>query len=282
MNTSFSTVTLLSFAQFADNWLLQRGQAYINTTSQLYYQPDTSLPSSLVAYAAPFKSFVWDSGVSGATILNSVSGDINLSRGQSGMMVDFVNGRVLLPAAVGTNAVISGSYAFKELNVYFANQSAERMVFSDKYYLNSRFGNSPTGLPPVGAMVTPCVFVTDAHTENDPWAFGGTYCTKPGVTLNILAENMTQLEGAMSLLGEMKQTYFPQVPTSGWPLNYYGDYKSGQGYNYMTTTQQYGTTNNLYYVSDVRASKVADYAKVDEAIFLGIVDLTLEYVRMLR
>lgn len=40
---SFGTVTLLSFYEWLDNWLLQRGQAYTNNTSRFYYQPDPTL-----------------------------------------------------------------------------------------------------------------------------------------------------------------------------------------------------------------------------------------------
>ncbi len=284
MNTSFSTVTLLSFYQWADNYLLNKQQAYINNVGPLYYQPDTSLPASLVAYASPFKSFVWDSGVSGANILESVSGSAGtIHRGQSGMMVDFVNGRVLLNAAVGTNATISGSYAFKELNLYFANQSQERMVFSDKYYLNSRFSRPATGIPPANDMVTPCVFITNATSTNDPWALGGLYNTKATFSLNVLAENLTQLEGTLQAFVDAKDTNFPQLPPSAWPLNNYGDYKSGHsGYNYQQVLAQYGAGNNVYSITDVRASKVSDYAKIDEAVFLGLLDITIERARTIR
>ncbi len=284
MNTSFSTVTLLSFYAWADNYLLNKSQAYINNVGQFYYQPDTSLPASLVAYASPFKSFVWDSGVSGANVLESISGSAGvIHRGQSGMMVDFVNGRVLLNSAVGTSATISGSYSFKELNLYFANQSQERMVFSDKYYLNSRFSRPATGIPPANDMVTPCIFITNAASRNDPWAFGGVYNTKASISLNVMAENLTQLEGTLQAFIDAKETVFPQVPPSVWPLNNFGDYKSGHsGYNYQQVIAQYGGGNNQFYISDVRASKVSDFAAVDEAVFLGLVDITIERARTIR
>ncbi len=289
MKTSFNTVTLLSTYCWLDNYILQKGQAYINNTSRLYYQSDSRLGTGYVTYAAPFKSFVWDSGVSGAQIINSVSGSIGtMSRG-TGMKVDFVNGRVIMDASVGKTAIISGSYAFKELNVYFTNQTQEQMVFSDKYYLNSRFGNElPTGAPPNNwdprlkayNMVTPCIFVTIAHTENEPFAFGGTYCTKAAVTLNVLAENSSQLEGVLSLLADAKDVIFPQIETSQWPLNAYGDYKSG--YNYQTILQNNCAGNNQYWITDVRTSKVSDYAKIDESIMLGVIDLSIEKVRSIH
>lgn len=281
MQPQFATTTLLSVYAWLDNLLLQKGQAYTNVTTPLYYTPDPRLGPGFVTYAAPFKSFVWDSGVSGATIFNTVSGSINgtpfsLSRGQSGMMTDFVNGRVILPASFGTTAIVSGSYAFKDFNLYFANQSQEQILFTNKYYLNSRF--ALTGRPPAYDMVTPCIFITNGNSQNENWAFGGTYNTVMTIAINVLAENMSQLEGALSILTDQKDAYLPQLGTTTWPLNFYGDYKPS-GWNYQSEIAQYGTPGNLYRISKVKCSKASDYAKFDESIFLGLADLTIERVR---
>ncbi len=289
MNTQFSDLTLLSVYQWADNYLLQNGQAFTNVTTQLYYQADPVLDPQYVAYAAPFRSWVWDSGVSGANIINGVSGSITLGRGQSGTLIDFVNGRVLLPAAAGTGQLISGSYAFKDFNLYFANQTAETMVFANKYYLNARF--TPTGgLPPTQwnpltnsyNMVTPCIFVTNANVENKPFIFGGVYNTTTTISLNVLAENMGQLEGCLSLFTDAQDVAFVQTTPAQWPLNFYNDYKNGSGYNYVSLVQQFGTPANQYNITSVKVSKVSDYAKMDESTFLGLVDITVVKPRRIR
>jgi hypothetical protein len=281
MQPQQATTTLLSVYPWLDYLLLQKGQAYTNITTPLYYTPDPRLGTGFVTYAAPFKSFVWDSGVSGAIIINGISGSINgqpfsLSRGQSGMMTDFMNGRVILPASFGTKAIVSGSYAFKDLNVYFMNQSQEQMIFSNKYYLNSRF--SLTGRPPAYDLVTPAIFITNGNSENNNWAFGGIYNTVNTIAINILAENMSQLQGVMSLLIDQKNAYMPQLSGGAtWPLNFYNDYKPG-GWNYQTQIAQ-SNPGSLYFISKVKATAVSDYAKIDESVMLGIVDITVERVR---
>lgn len=281
MKPQFATTTLLSVYPWLDYLLLQQGQAYTNVTTPLYYTPDARLGPGFVTYQAPLREFVWDSGVSGATIFNTISGTINgtpfsLSRGQSGMMTDFLNGRVILPASFGTNAIISGTYAFKDFNLYFANQSQEQIVFSNKYYLNSRF--ALTGRPPAYDMVTPAIFITNGNSQTNAWGMGGIYNTVITIAINVLAENLSQLEGALSLLADQKDAYLPQLGTTTWPLNEYGDYKPS-GWNYQTTIAQYGTPGNLYRISKVRCSKVSDYSKIDESMFMGIADLTIERVR---
>ncbi len=287
MAPQFSSTTLMSFHLWLQNYIEQKGQAYTNTSSRLYYQPDTQLPQ-YVAYASPFRSWICDSGVSGAQIPSCISGSLGLGgtgfvgRGQSGMIIDYENGRVLFPASVGSNAIISGSYAFKDINVYKANETAETMVFTNKYYLNSRFARPITGIPPPYDEVTPCIFVSDAHTSNAGFALGGTYNTTMHVTLNVFAETMTQLEGVNSMLTDAVDLCFPQLPFSAWPLNFIGDYKGGTGYNYQALKQQNNTPANLYSITEVRASKVGDGVKIDEGIFLGMVDVTIERLRAIH
>lgn len=279
MTPQFSTITLLSTHLWLDNWILQRGQAYTNTTSRLYYQADSGLGSAYVAYASPFRQWVCDSGVSGALVTSRVSGSIGIggtgivNRGQSGMIIDYENGRVIFPSIVGTGHLITGSYAFKDINIYKANETLEKMVFTNKYYLNSRYARPITGIPPPRDMVTPCMFVTSAHTTNKPWTFGGVYYTTNTVSLVVLAETMNQLEGSLSLLTDAKDACFPQLNLNVWPLNSFGDYKSG--YNYEIIKNQYGTPGNLYTIVESNASKVGDDAKIDDNIFIGLVDLTI-------
>ncbi len=373
MNTSFSTVTLLSYYQFLDNLILQNGQAYFNNSGQFYYQPDSRLPSGYVAYASPFRSFVWDSGVSGATIIQSVNGfffdasgrssfgmdtvysgvyfpqidttqtpgdtlliafdtgayvsivsgtgyqsgnniwftdslaqtlairisgsgatdyidvgittfgnGIPINRGDYGMSIDYVNGRVIFASGddIGTTATLSGSYSVKDVNTYFANQSAERMVFTNKYYLNSRFARPATGIPPPYDMVTPCLFITNVREINDPWALGGTYATNITLTINVLGETLPQVDGILQIVADSVDTVFPQLPTSAYPLNSLGDFKSG--YSYPAVRAQYGTTNNLYYVNRADVSKVNDGVKIDQGLFLGTADVEISRYRTIR
>lgn len=282
--TSFSTVTLLSFGQWLDNWLAGTGQGYFNTSSRLYYQPDPRLPAGNVAYASPFRSWVCDSGVGGAIIADRVSGSLGpggtgaITRGQSGMIVDYANGRVIFPSSVGTSAIISGSYAVKEFNVYFANQSAERQVFTTKYALNSRF--NCTGIPPPYAMVTPCVFISNEVSENDNWAFGGLYNTRHDLTVYVMAETPGQLEGALSVMADAYEAHFPQLDTSTVPLGPSGDVKSG--YNYGTLLAQYGTPGNVYTITDVQATKIGDGVKLDQNIWMGACSFTVERARTIH
>ena len=129
MEQSFSSKVLLSFAQWLDNRILQDGVAFTNTTSQMYYRPDGRLGTGYVTYQAPFKPFAYDSSVSGAIVINSVSGSFGeLSKGQLGLAIDYENGRAIFPANFGVDKIVSGTYSFKDFGIYFSNQSQETII----------------------------------------------------------------------------------------------------------------------------------------------------------
>lgn len=371
MKTQFSTTALLSFYQWMDNYLLQRAQAYTNYTSQLFYQPDSTLGTGYIAFAAPFKSFVWDSGISGATMFNAVSGyffdsslfsgmvgtppyttvifpqvsvsgsalvplqftlsdgsyfsiasgtgivsgqsiffpdniaqtgilrisgvtsgyeDVTfvidgsptiIRRGDQGTMTDFINGRFIIPSnLLLPNAVLSGSYAFKDFNVYFANQAQNPAVFTNKYYLNSRFNRQITGVPPPFSMVTPCIFISNVGEETPEWSIGGKYDTTFTIKASIMAETVGQLEGAISYLTDSVNSVFPQLESNVWPLNSFGNFKSG--YNYQEVLEQYSTPSNQFMVTSAKGKKIPDSTKINESLFLGEVTFKVEKPRYIR
>lgn len=280
MRTTFSTTALISTHLWLDNYITQNGQAFFNNTSRLYYQPDPSLPTGYVAYASSFRSWVCDSGVSGAFLPTSISGTTGPLTRTSGAVFDFNNGRVLLPSSYGANQTITGTYAVKEINVYKMNETADKSTFTDKYYLNSRFGRPATGIPPAGDLVTPCIYITDTNIQNENWAFGGVFNTTRTVTLNVIAENMGQLEGVLSLLADAKYVNFPQLNTNVWPLNPLGDWKSG--YNYQTILNQYGSPGNQFTITSARSSKVSDAVKLDDDLECGVVELEISKPRTIH
>lgn len=370
--TSYTTVTLLSFAQWLDNWLLDHEQQYFNTNSRLYYQPNAS-PTGAMIFSSPFRSFVWDSGVNGAVIFNGISGyffnasgytssgmgeiysgvifpqigisgfdgppaQINFGTGayisiasgygvQSGnsifftdsiaqtgavrvsgfdsntyqdiivtidgspvkidanawgMNTDYVNGRLIAPNGVlAPTAIISGAYSVKGFNLYFANQSQERIVFTNKYYLNSRFNRSQTGIPPANQFVTPCIFISSPMEENEPAGFGGVYNTKNLISMNIFAETQGQLENALSAIMDLEQKSFPQIPPSESPIGPSGTLKNG-GYSYNNVLAQYNNPGNLYLVQNVQASKMSDSVQADQSLFIGLAELEVTKVRTIH
>lgn len=283
MITTFAQNAFASFCYWADNHITSNYQAYRNHTSRLYYQADPELGPSFVAYASPFKQWVYDVGVPGAKVLTGISGSLSLVRGQSGMKVDYDNGRVILNAAVGKNLNISGSYAFKDFNFYQSDETEESLLSNTKYYLNSRTKPpAASGIEPY-SFVTPCAFATVLDFQNDPFAMGGLENSKLYISLVVYAETSWQLNGYLSAFADAADKHFPLLTATGSPINQYGDIKTGlfpTGYSYAAIAAQAGTPGNLLYVESVKSSKISDRTDINPDVYAGIVQIEISKPRI--
>ena len=154
MKPQFQHDATSSFALWLDHYLVHCGEAYSNKQGELYYMPDERLPmypddpvNGLVSYNSEYKQWVYDSDITGAVIPSGVyidtgDGAYNFcERGQSGLSLDFENGRVLFDGIFfPTNYAdlrISGDFSVKDINIYLADDTEENLVIQNKYNLET-------------------------------------------------------------------------------------------------------------------------------------------------
>ena len=267
---------------WVENRLLNNAQAYVNLTTRLYHTPDPSLGTGYVAYAAPYKQWVYDSGVAGAEIINSVSGNFGTyERGDNGLKIDYNNGRVILDASVGTNLIMTGSYAFKEVNFY-AQPDTHEQVYSEytdgKFVRNPMYNNSgQTGASP-NSIMTPAVFITKLNGMNEPFAMGGQQNSVRGFSFLILADSQYQVDVFSSVMTDARDKYIPLLDIKDDPINEWGDLKSGYNYNNLKNSKN--TAGNLVFIDSVDASKVSDRYRGPDTVYLGICNIDLSFPRL--
>ena len=214
-----------------------------------------------------------------------VSGSVTtISGGQYGMQMDYQNGRIIFPVSqISPSYSFSGSYAIRDFNLYFANGGGDKMVFSNKPYLNSRFNRALSGMPPPHQRVTPAIFISTQSLANNPKSLGGGYLydTEINMKLDVWAETAGQLENVLSLLIDSKDLCFPELTEAQWPLAPSGGLKSAP-YSYKALFTGLYTPANLYSITKVRSSKYNDSIALDQSVFGGKVELTLQRTRRLR
>lgn len=262
---------------------MQQGLAYQTLTMRLFPTVDRSIPAGFQSYSAPLKGWVYDSGVSGAHIIQSISGggfSSPLTR-DSGIHIDYPNGRILVPTSLGTNLTLTGTASITEVNHYLANESEEEILTQGKYFVNPRFRSTLTtsGVPP-GVFATPAVFVNPLTAKNTPFEFGGRVDSRSTLTLTALAETSYQLNAILDIWRDARYQSFPVFSLVNDPLDQWGDVKGGTGYNYLAYSATHGTPGNLAYIEDVRAAKISDKLKLNPQLFAGIIDVEVSFVRM--
>ncbi len=277
MTPQFSNITDLSFFYWLQNEISTKGQTYFTGNSQLFYYNDTRLPSPYVTFNAPFKQWMIDSGIT--FVPNSVSGSFGtLTRGQSGLMFDYDNGRVIM-TGVGTGLAISGSYTFKEFNYYLSNETQEQVIFNTNYYLNPRFAPGTGAIPPY-TIALPAVFVCNLNSNNTPFSFGGEDQTVQNYGLVFMAENINQINALKSICRDATYKYIPQLQIADDPINEWGDFKNGTGFAYSNLVALRGSPNNLYRIDRVMTSTLSDrWVKPNYTIFMGLADFDISRIR---
>ena len=96
MKEQFQHKLTTSFFLWFDNFLLTKGEAFSNKTGEFFYYDDTRLDSTYKAYGSPFKQWVTDSSVTGATVPSGVYIGGDFSGRNNGVVIDFENGRALV------------------------------------------------------------------------------------------------------------------------------------------------------------------------------------------
>jgi hypothetical protein len=277
MNAQFLHKAELGFILWADNFICNRAQAFTTTTERLYPMVDPRLPTGWVSYSSPFKSWICDSGVNGAYIPNSISGSFGtILEGQSGMMIDFDNGRVIFTGgSFPTNLVMSGTFSAKDFNIYPSNDGMEALIVENKYFNNSRYNRAETGVNPYD-YVTPAIAVNISISENKPWAIGGLRESRPIVTALIMADTDYQLQSALSVFTDSSEKYFPQLEMSQDPIGVYGNLKSGYNYSNISSA---APMNDFIFIESVRGSKVSDRVKGNQELYYGLLEFRLSTAR---
>lgn len=269
-----------------DYYLLSKGKAYTNMSGvKLYNYEDDRLDPSLQVYGSPYKQWVFDSSIDGATIPDGVivgntpSGAYNPgTTGRDGTFIDFDNGRVLT-SSPNSNYDITCDFAVKDFNIYFTNETEDDLIAERKHVVNSRLPRPDLSFISPYDQVLPAIFINTSTAQNKDFAFGGMEETTITSTATILAEDSYQLDGVLSIFTDSKNECVPVIPMSEHPYNEFNDLKSGV-YNYEDLASKYSNSNKLF-IKEVTTSKLTDRARksITNDIFVGFVDFEIQQHR---
>jgi hypothetical protein len=267
-----------SFFLWFDNYLLTKGQAYSNVTGKFFNYEDARLDSEYKIFGSAYKQWVNDSSIVGADVPSGVFVNGAFSGRNTNLILDFENGRVLsksLPA----QSSITGSFAVKDFNIYFSNETEEDIVVENKYDTNSRIVlNEEDYIKPYDQVI-PAIFLSLDGVSNKGFAIGGMEETTLNAKAVILSENNYQLDGVLSIFADSRNEVFSVIPMADHPMNEFGDLKTGH-YSYADLKNQFSVDTN-FYINNAVTSKLTDRARRSLAndMYVGFVDFEIKQHR---
>lgn len=301
MKPQFQHEANTSFALWLDQYLTCKGEAFSNHYADLYYHEDETMPmypqdeNGYISYNSPYKQWVYNSDINNAVIptgvyINTGDGVYNFcNRGESGLMIDFDNGRILLEGKYFPNNYnqleIEAEFSVKDINIYLADDTEENIIIENKYNINSR--TIPeylinTGVNPY-EKVSPAAFISMERSQNQPFAFGGEDLTTLNYRVVFFAEDLYQLDGIMSLCTDSYNLSVRNIGYDSHPFNEFGDLKTGY-YSYNEQVDASKNCKPLMFIEDTRSSKINDKLtkKINPGLYLGFVDFDVSQARFPR
>ena len=297
MKPQFQHQLITSFTLWLDNHILTKGEAFRNISNHnLMHNADNTLADQTV-FSSAYKQWVFDSSVPNATVNNYISGlgfpDLSRSL-YNDLKIDYNNGRVMYDSSnqnITSSTALKVSFAVKDFNIYVTDETEEDLIIENKYNTNNRYSalTESTPVQPY-SPVTPAIFVSFQESQNKPFALGGLDETTTDIRCVIFAENSYQLDGALSILNDANKKTIAQIDFEDYPLNEYGDLKTGANtYNlsdsygnpYFNYTGLAATKNNKFFIEDVIVSKLSDRVrqKINPDLFIGFVDFEISKYR---
>ena len=284
MKPTYQHKLLTSFYLWFDHFLLSKGDAYQNFQGTDFYNYADEQITNKTVFGSPYKQWVYDKSITSAKAVPAISGEGGaLSAGESGMIIDYENGRVLFDSAVSTSANISGGYAVKNFNTYVSNQNEESLIIEGKYKVNARYTRELTYISPYDEVV-PAAFLSTTTSNNQPFAIGGEDNTISQISAVAFAENPYQLDGILSIFADASKEVFRGIPYTGAPLDEFGDIKSSysSGYDYKNVANNFNT--DTFLIENTTVSKISD--RMDKFIpvplYVGFIDFEINKYRFPR
>jgi hypothetical protein len=130
-------------------------------------------------------------------------------------------------------------------------------------------------------MVTPAIFINNEYIENTPYAFGGEDKTSLIFKSVVLAENLFQLDGVLSLFADTRNVNFADLSFEDYPINEYGDLKTGK-YSYIETCSK--SEKNVFNIERVNTAKISENVRtnISPSLYVGFIDFEVSKPRFPR
>lgn len=271
MKKTLSHQIVHSFKVYLDYMLLTELEAYQNKTVNLYKYTDPVYPNKSV-YGSPYAQWVYNDAATGVSVPSGVSGSSYLARGESGLIIDYRNGRILLNS--GVNDTFTANISVSEINTYVSTLPDEKLLAQTNFSIIPDLKPSNTYLPP-RQLVLPAVFIRLVSKDNDPAMFGGGEWSDFNLRLSCLMTDASKLIGLQDMFADFSRRIVPILDSS--TLNAYNDL-SDPTWDYEDILS---TTTSYFDIQEVKMRFIEndEFTEKNNSLHVGIVNIKCRVLR---
>jgi hypothetical protein len=282
MKVQLENKLMSSLLLYVDHYVLKKGEAFTNTTSQLYSIGNEY--SGYHSYATPYKQIVADTSIAGINVLSGVSYDgtfYGTGTSAPGLhSVNHYNGQFYLSQNVD-DSLLSATYSVKDFNVNLTAKPESELLFETKFNLKPRANQTVTGLAD-NQQTYPAIFLKNLGGTNQPFAFGGQENSVYNIRNIILSDSAFNLDAVVQILRDRGRDHVPIIEQSELPFNALGGAVSGYNYEDLIKNK---AGDSLAYISNVSVSKDLGgnlVNNINPNVYSAFVNYEIEVIRYPR
>src|SRR3990167_2205408 len=212
----YDNKVISSFLLYLDHLVCGTGQAYTNTNSPFYRISGYISPYTV--YSAPYRPFVADSSVPGATVMSGIFlNNTFITTGQSGL-IDIDYNRGLVYFANPITGSLSGNYAVKDFNISLTNKPEQSLLIETKHYLKPRVGSTITGLA-YDVTTYPILYIKNQGGFSDEFAIGGWEKQTQKIRVIVMSDSLFGSDAVCSLIKDRVRSIIGLLTPQEMPLN---------------------------------------------------------------
>lgn len=286
MKDQFSHQLLSSFYLWFENRLLSsRSKAYKKNQSNSFILTSfADVPSSHVAYQGKFRQLVAAQDVDKANSGIFVNSGF-VTGANTGMYIDYDNGRVIFPVASGSGLTITANNTIKEVNTYLTEDDEEQLLIQADF-INSADQSSTHLFSKTSKLnertyILPACFINIIRGGSEELSFGGETNTETRIRVIVMALDNYTLTAICSLFEDSQHEVIKLVPFEDYPYGIFNSLKS-YPYSYSTLAANYSSNS---YIEKVTATKITSpeiVNKFDKNVLIGFIDFDLSTYRFPR
>jgi hypothetical protein len=247
------------FTLYLENRLLEKGQAFTNTTGTFYPNNQNEI-NGLIFSNSPYGQWVYDHAITGAIIPSSVYvNDIEINRGTSGLSIDFLNGGAYHEDF--GNSTVSGAFAYKDFNMYYKPENETQVLLREAFRSKDPLGVL-TGSNNL-KINAPCIIVSSKNSSSEPLAFGGLDEVTYNLQALVLTDDYYNLDGALSIFRDLRENYFSVGDFEKIPWDSKGDLKDSN-YSYNDINAAFSGGYEKAYINNVTINSTNHKNNMDD------------------
>lgn len=237
------------------------------------------------------KDWVWESGVdytdNDGTNRNPVRAtglQVNGSGVGSGYYVNYPDGRVIFNTAIATNSTVKMEYCFRDVHVISANSPWWQEIQQNSYRVDDpNYSESSVSWAILASnrVQLPVIIVEcDPRGTSEGWELGShSLNVSRDVMFTVIAENRGQRNNLIDIIANQSNRSIwlydtnSVARTTGYPLNYRGEYIKNNTYPILTSSTGY-----RYKEARMTHATISDAQEITPNLHLGVVRTTFETI----